>query len=171
MIRKPLSLRLNKDKKGIADVLTIAIVLFVIAFLGIITYKIVGGINVEVQASTVNNESKAAYNNFSDNYADSFDEGMILALSFAYIITLIFAYRVNTDPGYFFISLFVLIILIGITAVFGQIYELGTNNPDFVNERAAMPYLNFVASHSFVLSIAAGALLFIVLFSKIIRPG
>lgn len=171
MMRRPLSNRLNKDKRGIADVLTVAIVLFVIAFLGIITYKIISGMNTEFQASTnINNESKAAYGTFTDNYADSFDEGIVLALSFAYIITLIFAYRVNTDPGYFFISLFVLIILIGITAVFGQIYELGTNNPDFVNERAAMPYLNYVLTHTFVLSIVAGILMFIVLFSKVIRP-
>jgi hypothetical protein len=169
-VRKSLLARSNT--RGVADTLTIAIVLFVIEFLGIITYKIVSGMNTVIQASDVNNnESKAAYSNFTSNYANSFDQGMILALSFAYIITLIFAYRVNTDPGYFFISLFVLIILIGITAVFGQIYELGTNNPDFVNERAAMPYLNYILTHTFVLSIVAGILLFIVLFSKIIRPG
>lgn len=162
---------LKKDRKGIADTLTIAIVLFVIGFLGIISYKIISGMNVVIQSSDVNNnESKAAYSNFTGNYANSFDQGIILALSFAYIITLIFAYRVNTDPGYFFISLFVLVILIGITAIFGQIYELGTNNPDFVNERAAMPYLNYVLTHTFVLSIVAGILMFIVLFSKVIRP-
>lgn len=169
-MRKPLQQPL-KNRRGIADVLTIGIVLFVIGFLGIITYKIVGGINTEVQASDVNTESKSAYNNFSNNYADSFDEGMILALSFSYIITLIFAYKVNTDPGYFFISLFVLVILIGTTAIFGQMFELGTNNPDFVNERAAMPYLTFIVTHTFLLSIAAGSLLFIVLFSKLTRPG
>jgi len=169
MKRSPL---LSKNRKGIADTLTIAIVLFVIGFLGIISYKIISGMNTVIQASdSANNESKAAYTNFTGNYAQSFDQGIILALSFAYIITLIFAYRVNTDPGYFFISLFVLVILIGITAIFGQIYELGTNNPDFVNERAAMPYLNYVLTHTFVLSIVAGILLFIVLFSKIIRPG
>lgn len=166
------SLLAKNNKRGVADVLTIAIVLFVIGFLGIISYKIISGMNTVIQDSdSANNESKAAYSNFTGNYANSFDQGMILALSFAYIITLIFAYRVNTDPGYFFISLFVLIILIGITAVFGQIYELGTNNPDFVQERAAMPYLNYVLSHTFVLSIVAGVLLLIVLFSKIIRPG
>jgi len=156
-------------RKGIADILTIAIVLFVIGFLGIITYKIVGGMNVEIQNSTVNTESKAAFGGFSSRYADSFDQGIILALSFAYIITLIFAYRVNTDPGFFFISLFVLIIVIAVTAVFGTIFELGTNNPDFVNERAAMPYVTYIVGNTFQLSIAAGFLLFIVLFAKLAK--
>lgn len=46
---------MKKDRKGIADTLTIAIVLFVIGFLGIISYKIISGMNVVIQSSDVNN--------------------------------------------------------------------------------------------------------------------
>jgi hypothetical protein len=154
------------NKKGIGDTLTIAVVLFVIGLLGILTYKIVGGMNTEIQASDIDNTSKTSFNGFSSNYANSFDQGIILALAFSYILTLIFAYRINTDIGYFFISFFVLIIIIGITFIFGQVFELGTNNPDFVNERAAMPYLTFIVTNTGKLSLVAGFLLFIVLFAK-----
>lgn len=159
---------LSRNRKGQVDVLTVAIIIFVIGILAMLSFKFLGGINTAYQADVgLSNSTKNVVGTYTANYATAMDQGILIAVGICFMLTLILAYRIDTNPGYFFITLFILLILLGITAIFGQVFDQGTNTNDFATERAAMPGLVFVASNIFGISLAMFVLISIVIYAKV----
>jgi hypothetical protein len=131
--------------------------------------KVIGGMNTVFQSNQtgVNSSSQTFFANFVTKWGSSFDEGIALALGLCYIITLTTAYNIQTNPGYFWISLFFMFLILGIIAIFGQIFDLGTNNYQFITERASMPATTFIVTNGFAIGVAGALLLLMVLFAKV----
>lgn len=157
--------------KGQIDVLTIGLVLFVIAFVGIIFITIMQAINTGVQSSGLVNASLTVSQDYTTNAASGWDQGIVVALAMSYILTLVFAFRINTNPGYFFIFLFVLIIVLGVISILPQVFDQATSTGAFSTARISMPMTTWVGQNIFLISIALTVFLIVALFAKISRVG
>ena len=154
---------------GQVDILTTAIVIFVIAFLGLLTFLITDGFSdalAGVDNSSTSGLSKQQLTTYNNNPYSGLDQGLVIALGLVFVLTLVFAGRINTNPGFFFIFFFLLVIILATVSFLPQLFD-GTNTVQFGDARAALPMSTFVASNLFQISGAMGVLVLLVLFSKI----
>jgi hypothetical protein len=154
-----------RNKRGVVDVLTVALVLFVIAFVTILVLKILGAFTAELQNTDAVPESKTAATDSTAAFANGFDQAIVAALALSYIVLLILANQVGTNSGWFFLALIILLILLGVVAILSQVFDAVTNNNDFVTERAAMPATVWIMDNLLILSIIGGVLLLFALYS------
>jgi hypothetical protein len=157
-------------KKGQVDILTTAIVLFVIAILCLIGFKVINTMAVNYNAMdnvSAPQSTKGAITNYASSIGSGFDQGIVIALGFIFVLTLVFASQINTNPGFFWIFLFILIIVLAVTSILSQVFEQGTNTVGFAAERAAMPMVTWVGTNVFMIAAAMAVLLMVVIFAKI----
>ena len=160
--------------KGQVDILTMVIVLFVIAFISIMGLKVLNTFNdtyQDINNSSASSQSKTALSSYTSNYASGLDQGITIALGFVFVLTLVFAGMINTNPAYFWIFLFILIIVLGVAAILPQVFDNATNNSDFSVERNQMPLTTWIATNLFQLAVAMAVFIMVVLFAKIRKGG
>lgn len=158
------------SRKGQVDILTTGLVLFVIALVCLLGFKVVNTISTSYSAmdnTTAPASTKSTITNYSSSLGSGFDQGIVIAMGFIFVLTLIFASQINTNPGFFWIFLFILILVLATTAILAQVFEQGTNTADFATERAAMPMVTWVGTNIFGISAAMAVLLLVVIFAKI----
>lgn len=159
--------------RGQVDILTTAIVIFVIAFLGLLTFLFTDGFSSAlsgVSNSSTSSLSKEQLDVYNSNLYGGLDQGIVIALGLVFILTLVFAGRINTNPGFFFIFFFLLVIILATVSFLPQLFD-GTNTVAFAEARASLPMSTFIASNLFQISVAMGVLVLLVLFSKINKGG
>lgn len=164
----------RRNKKGQVDVLATALILFAIAFVCIVVYKVMSGVNTSYQTIdniTAPQPGKTGMQAVVTNLGSGFDQGIVVALGFIFVLTLVFAFQINTNPGYFWIFLFILILVLGTTAILAQTFEQATNTGQFTAERAALPMIAWVGSNIFSIAAAMAVLLMVVIFAKINSGG
>lgn len=148
------------------DLIVYIAVIFTILLFAFIMVKISGNINSGLQGTTINADAKAASSAASNGIANGFNTGIVVAIAILYIGLFITTRQIGTNPMFFFINLFLLIIALGLCAVLGNAFDTATNNPNFVTERAAMPAVVFVGNHLLEFGIGAFAIIMIGLFAK-----
>lgn len=152
------------------DLVIFIVVIFFIAMLGLIFVKMYGGINtgMQSQAAVIGSTAATASDDANTGLTNGFDTALILAIGLMYIGLFISSRYIGTHPMWLFINVFFLVIALGLAAVLGNAYDLGSNNPQFVTERAAMPGATFIADNLLLFGIGALAMICIGLFAK---PG
>lgn len=159
---------MTKKGQSALDLVVFLVILFVIALLGIIVVKVWGGINTGLQAksSDIGTAAATASSDSNTGFQRGFDMSMSIAIGIMYIGLFITSRYIGTDPMWFFINIFLLIIALSLAAILGNVYDTATNNASFVTERAAMPGMVFIASHFLEFAIGAFAMILLGLFAK-----
>lgn len=159
---------MNKKGQSALDLVVFLVVLFVIAFLGIIVAKVWGGINTGLQAksSDIGAAAATASSDANTGFQRGFDMAMAIGIGLMYIGLFITSRYIGTDPMWFFINIIFLVLALSFAAILGNVYDTATNNATFVTERAAMPAMVFIASHMLEFAIGAFAMILLGLFAK-----
>ncbi len=118
-----------KRKGSIADIFYIATFMFLMAIVISVGWLINSSINAEWQTKdNLGTTSKEIMQDSNDNYVAMFDNLYLVMFVGLYIGSLILAYNVDINPLYLFLSLFILGVIVTVTAVFGNAwYEIGQN--------------------------------------------
>ena len=160
-------------RRGQVDILTMAIVIFVIALIGLLTFLFTNGFSSALQNvdnTSTSSLSKTQLSTYNTNLYSGLDQGLVIALGLIFVLTLVFAARINTNPGFFFIFFFLLVIVLATVSFLPQLFD-ATNTVQFAAARAALPMSTFVASNLFQIAGAMGVLVLLVLFAKINSGG
>lgn len=155
----------RKGQTGI-DIVTFIVVMFFLILLGFLAVTIWLRIDNNIQvADGLPAVSKTASSVAADRIPAGVDFAIIVALGLLYMGLYITTKRIGSNPMFFFINVILIILVLGIAAIFGNVME-GTNTAELVTERAAVPGLIFVANHLLEFAIGAMAIILIGLFSK-----
>jgi hypothetical protein len=158
----------SKGQAGL-DIVTFIVIIFFLALLSLIAVKIWNGMNSNFQGNpALPAASQAAAATTATNLPAGLDVAIVVALGLLYIGLFVTTSRIGTDPMFFFINVCLIVVVLGMGAIFGNVYDQGTNTADFVVERASMPASVYIASHLLEFSIGAAAIILIGLFAK---PG
>ncbi len=155
----------NKRGQSATDLAIIVIVIFFIAFLGLIFAKIFDGINGGFQASNIDATSKASFATSTSNFISGWDIAIVVALGFAYMGLFFTTREIPVNPMYFFINLFFIVLALLFGAIMSNAFDM-TNTADFVTERAAMPATVFIMGHLLEFAVLAAVIIMIGLFAK-----
>lgn len=157
-------------KRGQAesDLVVFLAVIFIVAILGLVFVKGFGGINTGFQAvnSTIGAPAAQASSQASSGFSAGFNAAMVVAIGIMYIGLFITSRQIGTEPMWFFINVFLLVLALGLAAILANAWDQGTNNPNFVVERAAMPAMVFIGNNLLLFGIGAFAIILIGLFAK-----
>lgn len=157
---------MRKGQAGL-DIVTFMVIIFFLALLSLIAVKVWNGMNSNFQGNAaLPAASQTAAAQTATNLPAGLDTAIVVAIAILYIGLFITTYRIGSDPMFFFINICLIIVVLGMAAIFGNAYDQGTNTADFVVERAQMPASVFITTHLLEFSIGAGAIVLIGLFSK-----
>lgn len=137
------------------------------AFFGVLISKVWGSINDGIQATNIDATSKAASSSAASTFPSGFDIAIVVALGLGYIGLFITTRNIQTNPMFFFINIFFLVLVLGFAAIFSNVFE-ATNTNDFAVTRAAMPGTVFVMGHLLEFAVLAVVIIIVGLFAK---PG
>ena len=128
-------LEFYNNKKGFADFLLVAIVLFVLAIMVIVTYKIINEFNDTIQGqSSVPDDEKAILNTIKTNYVAVWDGLFLLFFILIFIVLLVSASLLDAHPAFF-------IVMVVITIITGFIgMHLANTYSIFIDEFTIMPF-------------------------------
>lgn len=161
---------MNKLGQSEGDMTVFIIIIFFILLIGFIIVKVFGGINtgLQSQSNTIGTAAATASSNANSGFCNGFNSAAVVAIVLLYIGLFITSRYIGVNPMFFFINLFLIIVALGLAAIFGNVFDTATNNANFVVERACMPAATYVGSRLLEFGIGALAIILIGLFAK---PG
>lgn len=158
---------MKRAQLGTDAILIVIVIFFLLAMLSFFAVKMFSAINTNVQATdAINAEAKAASANVNTKMPTALDVGFLVGLGILAILLFITSSLIGTNPVWFFINVFIILLLIGGAAIFSNLFSEGTNNATFVNERASMPGMTFVMDNLLLVIIVFVAIGFIGYFAK-----
>lgn len=159
---------MNNKAQTEGDLAVFIIIIFFIILIGFIVVKVFGGVNTGLQNQNIGTVPAQASSDANTGFCNGFNSGVVVAIVFLYIGLFITSRYVGSNPMFLFINIFLLVIALGLAALFGNVFDAATNNPNFVTERACMPAAVFVGNRLLEFAIGAVAIILIGLFAK---PG
>jgi hypothetical protein len=151
-----------------SDLVVFIAVIFIVLIIGVVVVKSFGGINTGLQAHSADigvNAVTASTNAFV-GFSAGFNAAAVIAIGIMYIGLFITSRYIGTEPMWFFINVFLLVLALGVAMLLANAWDAATNNPSFVTERASMPALVFIGNNLLLFGIGAAAVILVGLFAK-----
>ena len=127
--------KLNK-KASIQDIVMFAIVIFFLAVISLIGYKVYDSFNTELQGNFNDtlgiNESRYASESVNNMFGGILDNAFLFFMIGLGIVAFVLASLVRVNPVFLIFFVIVLIIIIFISAIFSNIYGDIASDPNFV---------------------------------------
>ncbi|RLC36071.1 hypothetical protein DRH27_05800 [Candidatus Falkowbacteria bacterium] len=146
--------------------------LLVIVILGtfyFVSDKATQDINDNIQNSSINNESKAIFQNTADNYSSWSDYAMLSIFIIIWLMSLISAWYTDESPILVIVSILLFIFVI-IGAIFVQDAILGIiEDAEFSGQYATMPITVFLINNMVMLLTAMGLSIGLLLYLRFTR--
>ena len=157
-------------KKGSSetDLVVFLVVIFCVAIIGIVVVKTFGGVNtgLQSQSATIGATAATASGNAFTGFSDGFNAAMVVAIAIMYIGLFVTSRNIGTEPLWFFVNVFLLVIGLVLAALMANAWDAATNNPSFLTERAAMPAMVYIGNNLLLFGIGAVAVILVGLFAK-----
>lgn len=159
----------GRGKKGfIGDLGLVMAVLFIIALVVIIGYKIFDSYNDKWQTQTsVSNESKVYIQETHDRYVGLWDGIFMFVFALLTIALFVSATQLGTRPEFFFITLIVLVFMIGASAVISNSYETISTNDSINSTSSQFEFIPFIMINMPYVVLMFGFVIMMALFIKI----
>lgn len=156
------------------DFIIVVAVIFAVAFTGIIVAMLWGKVNTALQGNPVianDANASAASTGVDTNFNAGLNIGFVVALAICYIGFFFTAQYLAVNPTLFFINVFAYILVIGLGAVFANVFDAATNNTTFAATRASEPIVVFVMNHLLAFSIVGVFIALIGFYAKPAEAG
>lgn len=150
-----------------ADLLLPLIVLFMFAIIGLIMFKVFGGINTQIQASTdFDSGSKATLQNAYNKYPSWLDNLFVFLVGMFWIALIVTSFYLDTHPIFFIITLLLLIGIFVVASIVANAYNDIASASDFTSEVAQLPMITWSFNHLLQIMIAMGGSVLVALYAK-----
>ena len=165
---------LLKSKKGeITDMLIFVVTIFALGIGLFMMMYITPTISNGLRGAGLNNtvEGANAIDAMNSVGTTVVNNGFLLLFVGLIISMMITSFLVRTHPIFLFLYILILAITLLLAAYLGNAYDQMIQNPIFASTLADATFINFILSHIVELSLAAGALSLIIMFSKFSTYG
>ena len=140
-------MKLNK-KGSFGDIFYIAVVMFLFAIVITVGWVIHDKINDKWQTKTeLGTASLEIMQQSNDDYISLFDGVFLTMFVGLYIGSLILAYNIDVSPLFFFLSLFIMGVIVVITAVLGNSYYAFSQNAGLINYADDFTFIPFILNN------------------------
>ena len=159
---------MKRSKKGfIGDIPLIIGFLFLFAVVIIVGYQFLSAYNTKYQAANVSQGSKDLVQSSKDRYVGLFDG--IMGFVFALLVIALFVSLtlIPSNPAFFFITVILLVILIGAGAVFSNSYEQIANDSHISTTASEFTFTPFLMSNLPTVILFMGCVFIIGLYMKL----
>ena len=162
------SLRRTKKHKNILDLLLIMLVLIVLSVISLVTINVLDKFNHNFQSNPtlLTAEQKVTMNTMNDKWPHSFDIAFLLAFIGAYIMLLISAFLIDTNPLFFIGGLGMFILVLCFAPVIANLFANFYFNESLTEYASQMPIMENFYKHLVLIMTICGTLLLIVLYGK-----
>ena len=156
-----------KKKAAFDDLFVLIIVGFIFAIFIIICSMLIHKTNTAYQdMDAIPASAKTMIANSSNTY-DTLFNGIFMTIFLTLAIgSIILASQIDANPIFFPISIIIYVILIIISAVFGNAYYSVASNPEMVTYAENFPIITFIFNHLVQIILGIGILLGMVLYAK-----
>jgi len=167
-------MKLFKSKKGdaVSDTITILIVIFVFAFISLLTYKSFMDSEQDITAmlndssNLARNESLASINTVKNDFPGIFDGAMITILVGLWIFALISAYFIDSHPIFMILSVILLVFVLIAAAIIGNVGQELIEDSEFDSIRADFPITTWILNHMLAVVLVISFSIVLVLYGK-----
>lgn len=155
------------NRKGsILDMFLVIVIVFAMAFITILGYRLFDDINTQLQGSDISSQSKSMIQENKDSYAGVFDGLFLFAFIGLGIALFISAFFLNAHPVFYFFSLFILALVVFVAAIMGNTYESISSSSALSNASSQFTFIPFVMNNFVSFIVGLGFLLLIGLYAK-----
>jgi hypothetical protein len=157
-----------RGKKGFADLGLVLAVLLLIGITVIVGYKIFSSYNEKWQANdSVPAAAKIEVQDLKDRYVGLFDGIFMFIFALLVIALFISVAMIGTRPEFFFITIFIMVIFIGVSALLSNVYEDTATSTQLNNTTSEFTFIPFIMGELPKLTLLMGAIILIGLYVKI----
>lgn len=157
-----------KNKKGfIGDVPFIIAMLFLFAIVVFVGYKVFGDYNDKWQAGSADANAKQLVQDGKDRYVSLFDGIFMFVFAGLCIALFISLTQIGTRPEFFFITLILLVILIGVGALLSNTMEEVTTSSELSSEASEFSFIPFFFENLPIMVLLLGAIFLIGSYLKL----
>lgn len=160
---------IRKNKKGfLGDVGFIIAILFLVGLLVMVGYKVYTSYNEKWQdMPSIANESKALVQENKDRYVDLFDGIFTFVFALLCVALFVSAVNLNTQPHFFFITIIILVFMIGAAAIISNSYETVSNSDQLNDTSSEFTFIPFIMDQLPIIVLFLGFLVITALYVKI----
>ena len=159
--------RINK-KGSFADLLYMAVFIFLCGIVFTVGFLIHDKINDEWQTKDqLGTRSKAIMQDSNDTFVASFDNVFLVIFIGLYLGALILAYNVDINPVFFFLSLFIMGVIVLITGVLGNAWYQFTQNSTLTGYIDDFTFIPFIMGNYVKIFVAMAFGLAGVMYAKV----
>lgn len=156
-----------KKKASILDITTLAIFLFIFALFIILGNKSIREINTEFQqTSALSNTSKSHISTLSTKYTNIWDNIFPMVMVFVAIAIAIGAYFLDLHPIFYLPSIFIIMITIMISGIFGNAYADIKDEAEIKSDTDLLDMINFIFNNYVIIILVLSFIVVIVLYAK-----
>lgn len=156
------------NNRGFADLGLVLAILLLIGITVIVGYKIFTSYNEKWQNnSSVPATAKAEVQTLKDRYVGLFDGIFMFVFALLVIALFISVAVIGTRPEFFFITVFLMIIFIGVSALLSNIYSDVSTSEQLNNTTNEFVFIPFVMNDLPKLTLLMGTLILVGLYVKI----
>lgn len=157
------------NKKGfIGDVGLIIAILFLVALMVIVGYKIFSSYNEKWQAApSISTEGKQLVQDSKDRYVGLFDGIFMFVFALLVVALFLSATQLNTNPAFFFITLIILVFMIGASAVISNSFETASSSSSLNATSNEFQFIPFLMDNLPMVTLLLGFVILVALYVKI----
>ena len=159
---------MNKSGNVILDGMTIIIVIFIMASIGIFGLRIFDELNTDLQADDDmgSAQAKAISSNLFDKYPALIDNLVLFAFTLLILFVLVSVFLLDTHPIFFIITIMLLVGVFLVSIILANTYDDIMQDDEFAPYANQFPYITFMMTHLLELAITTGFVMGIALFIK-----
>lgn len=154
--------------RGFADLGLVLAFLLIIAVTVIIGYKVFSSYNEKWQAQdSVSADAKADVQTLKDRYVSLFDGIFMLVFALLTIALFISVAYIGTRPEFFFITVIIMIMFIGVSALMSNVYDDVGTSEQLATTTSEFSFIPFIMTKLPLVTLLLGAVILIGLYVKI----
>ncbi len=156
----------KKKGNSALDTITILLIIFVMAIVSVVGYKLFDELNTDVQADLTSSTAKNISQDLYDKYPPLMDNILLFAFVLLVLFSIVAVFMVDSHPIFFIIMVILLVVTFLATMLLGNVYTEMMTDSEYTSYANDMNYTNWVMEHIVQLMIATGFLITIALFAK-----
>lgn len=157
----------NKKGNVVIEGITIVILMFVLAVIGIFSAYTYDQLNTDLQADTEMAEiSKTTTQGLYDKHSPLMDNLFMFAFVLFVLFVIVSAFVIDTHPIFFFVSIILLIGVFVVAGIMANTFDDIMMDPEISSYANEFTYASWVMSHLLELMITVVFMITIVLFIK-----
>jgi len=157
----------NKKGNVVVEGITIVILMFVLAVIGVFSFYTFDQLNTDLQADTsMATVSKETSQTLYDNHAPLMDNLFMFAFVLFVLFVIVSAFVIDTHPIFFFISIILLMGVFVVAGIMGNTYDDIMSDSEISAYANEFTYASWVMTHILELMVTIVFLISVVLFIK-----